>query len=167
MLHGSAPVCVHEISHALAASYSGTRPRPLASGESAMRAVPVTVVIRQSESEPLELYPCRWVLIPYLSANEDPERASVGPEQASRLAFFVKLPTGYKLVKEAPPILDPDADLPFAEEIPPETIPELVGVDPAVFATDPEKLMRNLRALSDRPAVGSAKWNVTHGQSST
>lgn len=171
MLHGSAPVCVHEIFHALASSYSGTRPRPVRLGlslESGMQAVPVTVVIRQNGDEPLELYPCRWVLVPYLAANNDPEKASLGPEQAARLAFFVKLPEGYRLVRDYPPGESPEEmSEAFSEAAnvsdKPRIIPELEGVDPAVFATDPEKLMKNLRALSDRPAIGSAKWNQIHG----
>lgn len=155
MQGGSAPVCVHDIAYATMCSPAGTRPRPVKPGESAMRSVPVRVVVRCGDHR-LELNPQRWLLLPHTEANADPERRTadgsalvpVGPEQLPALVFYCLLPKGYRIVSDEPA----EAELPIpveAEE--PHTIPELEAVDPAVFAFNHDAFAVNIRELHKRP----------------
>lgn len=154
MQGGVGPVYVHEIAHALAASYAGTRPRPIREGESRMLPVPV-VVLMKSEGERIAIAPCEWHLLPHVAANSDPDRHTadgsglvpVGPERHARLVFVVRVPPGYRLVKDAiesPPATE---SAPTEEPEGPREIPEFAGVDPAVFAYSPEGINAALRRI--------------------
>lgn len=150
MLKVSGPVSAGDVLHALATSPAGTRPRPLRDGSAEMLSVPVVVALRVN-GRVLELRPCGFTLSEHVQANSDPEiPLPVGPEQLPALVFHVRLPAGCRLVCEgddAPPEVVPPEFAPEPVTEGPREIPEFLGVDPGIFAVNPEAVNAGLRAV--------------------
>lgn len=162
MERGNYPVCVHQIGNAIATSLTGTRPIPLAPGESAMRGVPVKIVLR-SGLDLIEIEPCSWVLVPHMRATpadkelEPNKPGELGPEQEAALLFFARVPNGYSLVKDVetqPPEAIPELPVvPWTADTS-GTLPELAHIDNGVFKANPELYNESVRKLNARGATG-------------
>lgn len=162
-MSGPAPVSVAEIYRALAVAPAGVRPYPVAPGSESMRALPVRVFANaEGEAVAVELPVTFWVLQPHRSKSTDPETGATSPERVGSLSFTLSVPDGYRLVRDKPAEmiedipnaaepLPPDSDAARA----PETMPEFEGVDPEVFAFNPERLAAIQREANRKKPPGS------------
>lgn len=182
MQRGTAPVALHDITHAVLTDAGGVRPRPLADSSEAMRTTPVVMVLHDSANpRQIELLPSSWILSPHVAANSDPEKLTsdgsehvpLGPEQRAALVLHVHLPKGVRLVYEAEEqreqarILAELLALANTEE--PLSVPcthtepgnpeleALETIDPSIWAVDHERLMASLHTLNTRPSIYQLK----------
>lgn len=126
-----------------------------------MRAVPLLVNVNGGPTG-IVLHVDEWRMIPHVAANTDPEKGPITVEQMARVVFTVKLPLGFRLVDDVAEAArvyrelhpeEPDSET--GVEDGPREIPELANVDPAVFKTDPDRLMALYREVNKKPAPGT------------
>lgn len=160
MLVLNAPVCVHDVSHAIITDAGGLRPRPVSEGSAEMRAIPVEVALHDN-GRTLVLDPTHLIVRPHMPFNDDPKRAiPVGPEQSAAFVFHVRLPAGYKLVREVEIAHEKisssvELDTPAAEVSvdwrSPQSVggmpDELKGLDPEIWKPNPDAVNRALREV--------------------
>jgi hypothetical protein len=163
VISGAAPVSATDVYQALATAPSGVKPVPVKASGEAMVCLPVEVIVRSVDSAcsvlklPVEFFH----VVPHLPAETNKDTGKHFPERRGHLRFVVKIPDGWHLVRDTPLALE--IDLPGVhEELPAENpharvIPELAGVDPGVFAANPERhseLMRELNSKKSAPPLG-------------
>ena len=181
ILTGSAPVTVGELYNAIATAPAGVKPRPVASGSAEMVGLPVLVAVWPTDgSGRVELAVESWILGPHVAKWTDPETGAVKPEVRGELLFIVSVPAGYELRKIPEPRDGPRFPLSDAETealistMEQDTIPglnvfgipELDGIDPAVFAANPERHSEMMRELNTRnsPRRSGTTEIVHHAQ---
>lgn len=189
MIHKRAPIALHDITQAALDAVSGCKPIPLSSepGDAPMRAVPVIVTLRDNGRTHV-IRDVSMTLAPHVKANHDPdartarmgeaggEPVSVGVEQAAQLVFHVRIPDGYRMIREVdyiawkqsqeptpepPAIVQAEQSGPSSEQIAIAATRKAHGLEPqspqAVFAVDTEAAMRCMREQHRKPAIGQSE----------
>lgn len=158
MLGGPAPVSVSEVYQALATCPSGIKPRPTRDMADTMVCVPIEVGFRDLQNNLVFLPVLSWMLKPHMSREVREDTGEIKIEQQGCLRFMIGIPEGYRLVKDEPPPLPAVTFDPVTLEVDPlafGAIPEFKGVDPAVFAFDPQRLAEIQREMNKKNAPGS------------